>query len=142
MPSEAPEAGPDLIVLTAIAVFLLFGVIRGAKHGQEVAATTYSVSTRLPACHYGSQAYYFEDTGAAYDKEPKVWRLRAFDSACQPRPLFGELMNVTGGENASDSDWAQGQLVIVLYGDRCGLLQAKLWCWHLVGLNPMRAQQR
>ena len=80
---------------------------------------------RVPACNYGGQPYFFVATEdpAHFNVTPETWDMRAFDPRCQPRPLVDELLDT----NAT----SDGQLSIMLYGDRCAH-------WHTPALRMLR----
>jgi hypothetical protein len=120
MPSRALELGLGRIVATAAASFALLAATWAAVGNHRRFAVTVRLSDRSPRCRHGSQAYYFEDSGdAAFDETPREWRLRPFDSACEPRDLVTMLLNATGsGQDDDGGGGCDTQLVIALYGDR------------------------
>ena len=121
------------IVTVACASFALLAVFWGAQRSYTVSVTA-CLSNSQVGCRFGSQAYFFEDGGIPFDDKAQEWRLRAFNSACQPKQLLPALLNdsSSGGGGSSSSSSSSGgggsvnpsvssmrQLVIALYGDRC-----------------------
>ena len=132
----ALQPGLSSIVSIAIATCALIAVIWGAQRYHTAAGST-CLNTSVHGCRFGSQAYFFEDGGTAFNEAPPEWRLRAFDSACQPRQLLATLFNASS--SGDDSGGSAQQLVIAMYGDRCACANSTA---HIRNFSPIAVTAR
>ncbi len=125
--------------VAAVAVCALLWRVHDPHAGALLTGQSGGVDWPPGGCQYGAQPYYFEDSGSAqFNDTPGEWRLRTFDSACEPRQLVEPLLNASrGGQRRADP------LVILIFGDRCAqpLSGSKCTCGRRHAVRALSRQR-